>query len=286
MRVGFHLSIAGSVSNAPKAASAMGYKAFQMFTTSARAWRNSEIGAQDAAEFADCTRGNDLMPFAHIPYLCNPASTNPYMYGKSREMLVNNVRNCHILGIEFLVIHLGSHLGKGVESGMENICSAVGSALDSTEKVMILLENGAGHSNSVGAKFPEIGEIMDRIGSGRVGVCIDTCHMFASGYDFRDAGSAEKTAREFSDCIKPSSVKLIHLNDSKYDLGSHHDRHQHIGRGYIGTKGFVSLLNERIFRDLPLIMELPEDAEGSHSDDMSAALSIIEEVKAGHSGLQ
>jgi deoxyribonuclease-4 len=177
------------------------------------------------------------------------------------------------------VIHLGSHLGKGIDKGIENICNAVNSALESTENVTILLENGAGSPNGVGSKFSEIGKIVDTIGSDRVGICVDTCHMFAAGYDMRDGRSAEKTASEFSNYINPNNLKLIHLNDSKYDLGQRLDRHQHIGKGHIGIEGFVSLFREKAFANRPLIMELPEDADGSHADDMKAALDIMEKAK-------
>jgi deoxyribonuclease IV len=273
-RFGFHLSIAGSIANAPKEALKMSYGAFQIFTTSSRSWKNSQISPEDAADFKKCTSGNGPKPFAHIPYLCNPASTNKIVYEKSRQMLVDNLKNCGSLGIDYLVIHLGSHLGSGVDIGIDNICSMLNFSLDASEKVNILLENGSGYKNCVGSKFSEIGKIIDNIGSNRIGVCFDTCHAFAAGYDMRTLQAVERTMEDFTSHISPSKLMAVHLNDAKYDFGSGLDRHFHIGKGYIGTGGFESLFKNKIFESGSFIMELPEDSLGSHSDDMNAVLSI------------
>ena len=274
-RLGFHLSIAGGVHNAPKEAVALGYTAFQIFTTSSRSWKNSIIEKDDALEFFTLCKENDIMPFAHIPYLCNPASSNPHVYVMSRTMLVNNMKNCDLLGIRYLVIHLGSHLGNGIGAGIENVCNMLGSVLDMPGRVNILLENGSGYKNCVGSRFSEIGKIIDNSGSARIGVCFDTCHAFAAGYNMVDTKHVEDLAKEFSSNISPSRLALIHLNDSKYQCGSGLDRHMHISHGNIGEAGLINLLNRKIFSNCPCIMELPEDHSGSHSTDMEAAKSII-----------
>jgi deoxyribonuclease IV len=275
MRLGFHLSIAGAISNSAKEAAAKGYGAFQIFTTSSRSWKNSTIESFDSKEFKMATSSNDTVPYAHIPYLCNPASTNPDVYEKSRHMMVDNLNNCNALGIEGLVVHLGSHLGKGITIGIENVCNTLGFAIDSTEKAMILLENSAGYTNCVGSKFSEIGEIIDRVGSERIGVCFDTCHAFAAGYDIKDDESVDKIVGEFDSAIKLSRLKLVHLNDAKNPLGSRLDRHWHIGKGYIGEDGFTSLFRNNAFKSGSFVMELPEDLECDHNADMLAARSII-----------
>jgi deoxyribonuclease IV len=278
IRLGFHLSIAGALANAPVEAHNRNYDAFQIFTTSARSWKNSTIGSIDKDNFMKSTNDNDLKAFAHIPYLCNPASPNQPVYEKSKEMLVNNIRNCELLGIDSLVIHLGSHLDKGMSVGIENICAAVSAAIDSTNNVKILLENGSGYKNCVGSKFSDIAEIIDRVGSERVGVCFDTCHAFAAGYDLSSIDAVDKTMGEFSDCIKLSRLGLIHLNDAKYPLASGLDRHFHIGKGNIGRNGFIALFKNKAFSNGSFIMELPEDEEGSHLDDIRAIQSIIKEA--------
>lgn len=278
IRLGFHLSIAGAVSNAPKEAASKRYGAFQIFTTSSRSWTNSNIGSSDKDQFIDLIETNNLEPFAHIPYLCNPSSPNKPIYDKSKGMLVNNLNNCNSLGIKYLVIHLGSHLGKGVDHGIENICNALDFALDSTEKGNILLENGSGYNNSVGSKFSEIGEIIDRVDSDRIGICFDTCHAFASGYDMRTDSAVDKMLDDFNNYIELSKLKLIHLNDAKFPLGTGKDRHFHIGKGYIGTDGFVSLFKNKAFGSGSFVMELPEDIDGDHADDMRAIKSIIKKA--------
>jgi len=279
MRLGFHLSIAGALSNAPKEAAIEKYGAFQIFTTSSRSWKNSEIDPKDREDFVNCTRTNDLVPFAHIPYLCNPASTNSEVYGKSKDMLLSNMMNCETLGIGSLVIHLGSHLGKGIDIGISNICGALSDTLGRTENVRVLLENGSGYSNCVGSKFSDIGKIIDTVGSDRVGVCFDTCHAFAAGYDLRDDEKVDNAMKEFDDSIGLSRLGLIHLNDAKHPLGSGLDRHMHIGQGYIGTSGFTSLFRNRAFSSGSFVMELPEDEEGDHSSDMRTVKSIIGKLK-------
>ncbi len=275
IRLGFHLSIAGAISNASSEAANKDYKAFQIFTTSSRSWKNSDIKSDDANEFKKCNRVNDLKSFAHIPYLCNPASPNKPVYENSKEMLVNNLTNCNTLGVESLVIHLGSHLGKGVDKGIENICRALSFALESTEKTSILLENGAGYKNCVGSKFTEIGKIIDTLDSDRIGVCFDTCHAFAAGYDMRNAETVDKMMKEFTSNIKLSKLMFIHLNDAKYELGSGLDRHWHIGKGHIGKTGFISLFRNSAFKSGSFVMELPEDSEDGHTEDMQAIKSII-----------
>jgi deoxyribonuclease-4 len=279
IKLGFHLSIAGSVTNAPKEAIEMGYGAYQIFTTSSRSWKNSGISRTDCENYIDINRSNGLASFAHIPYLCNPASTNEDVYQKSRLMLIDNLRNCKALGIGSLVIHIGSHLGAGVDKGMERVCGTVAGALDSVDDVRILLENGSGYRNSVGSKFSEIGEIMDRIDSNRIGVCLDTCHAFAAGYDIRDDRALDKTLSEFDSCIGIGKIGLVHLNDAKHPLGSGLDRHWHIGKGHIGENGFLSLFRNRNFSKGSFIMELPEDDVADHEQDIGAVKSIMERAK-------
>jgi deoxyribonuclease-4 len=279
IKLGFHLSIAGSVANAPKEAKQKKYGAFQIFTTSSRSWRNSEITEFDRKDFVGLTRSNRIAPFAHIPYLCNPASTNGDVYRKSRIMLIDNLQNCKALGIDSLVIHTGSHLGAGSKVGIENVCETISSALEATEDVSILLENGSGYRNSVGSKFSELGEIIESVDSDRIGVCLDTCHAFAAGYDLRSDEALDKTLAEFKTYIGIEKIRFVHLNDAKHDLGSGLDRHWHIGKGHIGERGFLSLFRNRNFRSGSFVMELPEDETADHLQDMNAIKAIIEKSK-------
>lgn len=279
IRLGFHLSIAGSVANAPMEAMQEGYRAFQIFTTSSRSWKNSRIGDNEAKEFAGLVKSGDLASFAHMPYLCNPASTKMDVHDKSRAMLIDNMGNCKALGIKYLVMHTGSHLGGGTSMGIGNVCNLLGSAMGAVDGVDILLENGSGYNNSIGSKFSEIGEIIEMVGSRRVGVCFDTCHAFAAGYDISTDASVDKMVEEFDSSIGLSRLRFVHLNDAKHPLGSGLDRHWHIGKGYIGRKGFLSLFRNKAFRDGSFVMELPEDSEAGHLEDIGAVRSVIKEVR-------
>ena len=278
IKLGFHMSIAGSVANAPRAAAEMGCGDFQIFTSSSRAWANAKIPEKDRLEFIALDKKNSLTPFAHIPYLCNIASTNPAVYEKSKMMLVDNIRNCMSLEIRSLVIHLGSHLGKGIEYGIENVCNALSEALDNTSRVEILLENTSGYKNSVGSRFEEIGDIIGRIGSDRIGVCFDTCHAFAAGYDLRTKSGVDNVEREFVSHIGQKRLKLIHLNDAKFPLSSGLDRHWHIGKGHIGRNGFISLFENRLFNHGFFVLETPVSNEGDGESDMAEIKGIIKEA--------
>ncbi len=262
MRIGFHTSIAGSVDNAVLSAKEGGYTAFQMFTASSRSWRQSSPPKADADSFRRHTGEYNITPYAHIPYLCNIASPRDDIYAKSKELLAHNMGNCQLLGIEYLVIHLGSHLGEGPKVGAERICAALGKALDANGGVNILLENTSGYTNSIGSTFGEIGSILDMVGSDRLGVCLDTCHAFAAGYAMGSDSDIDAMCKSFDADIGFGRLKLVHLNDAKFPLGSRKDRHWHIGEGHIGDKGFTSLFRNRRFRSGSFIMETPENEKG------------------------
>jgi deoxyribonuclease-4 len=278
IKLGFHMSIAGSVANAPRSAIASGYNAFQMFVTSSRSWKHSEIRAADSNEFRRLVSGGGLAAYAHIPYLCNPSSTNKEMHGKSVHMLVDNMRNCEQLGVQYLVVHIGSHLGKGLKYGIANTSKALESGLASSGKVMVLLENTAGYTNSVGSKFDEIAEIIDGVGSKRVGMCLDTCHTFAAGYDLRTDSSVAGVMDELDSTVGLGKVKLVHLNDAKYGLGSHLDRHWHLGKGYIGRGGFLALFRNGALNRCGFIMETPVISAGDEKMNYDFASSVIREA--------
>ncbi|MCL4403513.1 deoxyribonuclease IV [Candidatus Marsarchaeota archaeon] len=279
MRIGFHMSIAGSVDNAVLAARAGGYTAFQMFTASSRSWKQKRPGEDDAERFSKHISEYDIVPYAHIPYLCNIASPRDEIYAKSKDMLAHNMSNCELLGIGELVIHLGSHLGKGLKFGAERICSALGEALDANKRVGILLENTSGYTNSIGSTFEEIGSIIDTVGSPRIGVCLDTCHAFAAGYAMGSDSDIDALSKDFESNIGFSRLKLVHLNDAKFPLGSKKDRHWHIGEGYIGTAGFSALFRSRHFRSGSFIMETPGNEKGdADRANMRRLRKILESV--------
>ncbi len=275
LRFGFHMSIAGSVANAPKEAALHGYPVFQMFTTSSRSWSNSKIDSNASSEFRDMVRRNSLEPFAHIPYLCNPGSPNGDVYSKSRKMLIDNMGNCESLGIKYLVVHMGSHLGKGFDEIGDRLTDTIMHALRRSTSTHILLENSAGYNNSVGSHMKEIGNIIESVGDKRVGVCLDTCHAFAAGYDIASKKGTSSLMDEIEESFGIDKIKLVHLNDAKFPLGSGLDRHWHIGKGHIGMKGFANFFRiSRLTADC-FVMETPENTDGDDHTNMQAVSKIM-----------
>ncbi len=275
LRFGFHMSIAGSVANAPREAVLHGYPVFQMFTTSSRSWLNSKIDSNASSEFRDMVRRNSLEPFAHIPYLCNPGSPNGDVYSKSRKMLIDNMGNCESLGIKYLVVHMGSHLGKGFDEIGDRLTDTIMHALRRSTSTHILLENSAGYNNSVGSHMKEIGNIIESVGDKRVGVCLDTCHAFAAGYDIASKKGTSSLMDEIEESFGIDKIKLVHLNDAKFPLGSGLDRHWHIGKGHIGMKGFANFFRiSRLTADC-FVMETPENTDGDDHTNMQAVSKIM-----------
>jgi deoxyribonuclease-4 len=297
IRVGFHVSIAGGISNSVDNAIKIGCSAFQVFTRNPRGWAAKPLVDEDVEKFRAKLAKSPISPesvIVHMPYLPNLAAPEGELYKKSVDTLAGEVQRCSILGIPFLVIHLGSHLGKGIEEGISQLVKACNYALDNYGKntsfdlnqskqktkkknapVRILLENMAGQKNSIGGNFEEIRVLLDRLKpKGSFGVCLDTCHTFASGYDLRKKKDVEKTLSQFDSTIGLEELKALHLNDSKGVLNSKIDRHEHIGLGEIGEAGFAALLLHKSLRDLPMIMETPVNNQRSDVDNLKVVLDL------------
>jgi len=186
------------------------------------------------------------------------------------------MQRTNILGIQYLVIHLGTHKGIGQESGIGQLVKAIEIAQDkSKDGPVVLLETNAGHSDRIGDNFEELRLILDRLDSKKFGVCVDTCHLFASGYDLRRKADVDKTLEKFDNTVGLNELKFVHLNDSKGVLGSHLDRHDHIGLGMIGAVGLGAFLNHRAIRGLPVIMETPVDEKRGDEQNLKVVLSLI-----------
>ncbi|MDW8274886.1 MAG: deoxyribonuclease IV [Candidatus Nitrosocaldus sp.] len=263
VRIGVHVSISGSIDRAVDNALSIGCSAFQIFTRNPRGWAAKPLQEQDAKRFRtkldSSGIGRDAV-FAHMPYLPNLASPKQEIYSRSLAVLVEEIRRCSMLGIGMLVIHLGSHMGSSKEQGMQSIVNACNEALKERDDVTILLENMAGQRNSIGASIDELGRLFRMLDGRRVGVCIDTCHLFAAGYELRSRDSLDKLVYELDRHIGLKNIRLLHLNDSKHALGSSADRHEHIGLGYIGEEGFRNILAMEEFRSIPWILETPVDS--------------------------
>jgi deoxyribonuclease-4 len=262
VRVGVHVSIAGSIARSVGRATESGCDTFQIFSRNPRGWGFKDLDPGEVAEFRDNVRKTGLFPpVDHMPYLPNLATGNSEVYEKSITTLSAELVRCRILGIPYLVTHLGHHSGEGVNAGRERVITAINQSLADTENgAMLMLENTAGEKNAVGSNFEDIAAVLEGIDQpGRVGVCLDTCHAFGAGYDLRTEDGIDTTLSSLDELIGLDRCRLIHLNDSKGRLGSGLDRHEHIGLGSIGEEGFVRILSRDFFRIRPLICETPVD---------------------------
>ncbi len=269
VRLGVHVSVAGGLERAVDRAREKGCDAFQIFTSNPRGWRSKPIPTDSAERFVSRLKESGLSPaVAHMPYLPNLASPREDVYEKSVHALAAELARCQTLSIPYLVTHLGSHLGEGHEKGLERIVNALKTALSRAKNnTVILLENSAGTRNSMGSSFSEIAFILESLPAEhrRLGVCLDTCHLFAAGYDLRTSPALEETIGQFQDGIDLERLMLIHLNDCRGSLGSHLDRHEHIGLGQIGVEGFWAILSHPALKSRAMILETPVD---SRRDDL------------------
>jgi len=265
MKLGLHLSIVGSIDRAVDRAVEKGCNVMQMFSRNPRGWRSGKLDLGTIEIFRAKVRRSGIWPvFIHTPYLLNVASPKEDVYRKSIGVLKDELRRAEELNVPYVVTHLGSHLGHGKKSGFKKIVDAVNESFSAVENdVVLLLENTAGTRNSMGSSFEDIEYIASRIEDRtRVGICFDTCHAFAAGYDLVSRGAIEHTLQRFDEVIGLEELKLVHLNDSKGSLGSRIDRHEHIGMGKIGEKGFKNILKSKLGQ-LPLILETPIDKRRS-----------------------
>ena len=259
-----HVSIAGSIDRAVDNAIAMGCTAFQIFTRNPRGWASKPLGTPDINNFKEKLAVSKIDRFAtvaHMPYLPNLSSPEEDPFTRSMNSLVDEVKRCSKLGIPYIVAHLGSHKGAGDKKGIEKLVKAfTKTAADTPEDVMILLENTAGQKNSVGSDFEQLASILSLLKPAkRFGICFDTCHAFAAGYDMRTERHASDTLEKFDKAIGFEHLKILHLNDSKGELGCNIDRHEHIGLGHIGEKGLAFVIKSINSKKIPIILETPID---------------------------
>ena len=261
VKVGVHVSIAGSLDLAVDRAQDAGCDVFQIFSRNPRGWAFSPLAKNIADEFRAKVKTTGLLPVDHMPYLPNLATPKEDMYEKTLATLEAELDRSGRLGIPYLVTHLGHHLGDGMAGGRKRVTNAINAALKKDDNnVMLLLENTAGESNSVGSSFEHLRAIMDALDvPERIGICFDTCHAFAAGYELRTQEGLEDTLAQFDDQVGLAKLRVIHLNDSKGDKGSGLDRHEHIGMGFIGEEGMRGILHHTALRKLPFICETPVD---------------------------
>lgn len=259
-----HVSIAGSIDKAVDNAVERGCTAFQIFTRNPRGWAAKPLTSTDASSFKEKlakTKIDRFATVAHMPYLPNLSSPEEDPFARSLDSLIDEVKRCSKLGIPYIVAHLGSHKGEGDKKGIEMLVRAfTKAAKDTPDDVMILLENTAGQKNSVGSDLDQLATILSQLKPAkRFGICFDTCHGFAAGYDMSTEKGAADTLAKLDKTIGFENLKILHLNDSKGELGSNLDRHEHIGLGQIGEKGLSHIIKTINRKKIPIILETPID---------------------------
>jgi len=259
---GAHESIAGGVFNAIE----RGYKAtcdtIQMFNKSNNQWRARKLEAEEVDKFFKAIETTGVTPAtSHTSYLINIASPDAALNGKSFESLKEEMERCRLLRIPNLVMHPGSHVGSGEEAGLNLVAENINRLFDELRDntVTLLLETTAGQGSNLGYTFEQLAYLIERTeDKEHVGVCLDTCHVFAAGYPLADAKDYRKTMKRFDDVIGLDRLRIIHMNDSMKELGSRRDRHEHIGKGHIGLDGFRNFVNDRRLEKVPMILETPK----------------------------
>lgn len=261
MFLGAHVPITGGVFNAPAHGQAIGAEAIQIFTRNQMQWACRPLREEEAAAFREAVAKSGVRRvLTHGSYLMNLASPNPEFLARSRDCLVTEIERCDQLAIPYVVLHPGAHMGQGEDEGLSAIARSLDAVLARTEgrDVMPLLEVTAGQGSCLGYRFEHLAAIFDRVREpDRVGVCIDTCHLYAAGYDLASPQGYERTLREFGRLVGMRKLKAIHLNDSKRERGSRVDRHARAGEGVMGLETFARIVNDRRFRGLPLVVETP-----------------------------
>jgi deoxyribonuclease-4 len=283
VRLGLHVSVAGGVDRAVSRAREKGCDAFQIFSANPSGWRAKPIPVESAKRFLALQRQSCLTPVVdHMPYLPNLASAKEEVYDKSIQALARELERCQTLGIPYLVTHLGSHLGTGRESGLARIVAALQTVFSEYDgDTVLLLENSAGTKNSMGSTFSDIAAILQSLPEKRrhLGVCLDTCHLHGAGYDLRTPLALQATLDQFQEDISLEKLMLIHLNDCRGAIGSHLDRHEHIGLGQIGLEGFRAILCHPALSDLAMILETPVDARRDDKGNLDVARRMASGIK-------
>jgi len=272
-RVGAHVSIAGGVENAPLNAQKIGAKAFAMFTRNQRQWHSAPLSAESIEAFRRNCEEAGFLPehiLPHDSYLINLGAPEAEKLEKSRKAFTTEMQRAEALGLTMLNFHPGSHLNLVSENEcLATIAESVNLSLNATAGVTAVIENTAGQGSNLGWRFEHLARIIELVeDKSRVGVCLDTCHLFASGYDLRTPKAFDATLAEFDRVVGLSYLRGMHLNDAKQKLGSRVDRHACIGEGMIGREAFVHLMQHPAMEEIPLILETPNSESWAEEIEM------------------
>ncbi len=267
MRLGVHISGFKDFPESLEKARGLKTNTMQIFTHSPRVWQGKSPSEESANAFREARKNTGISPvFIHASYLINPASPDKKLYAASISACIREVRDAGRLGADYYVTHMGSHKQTSEAEGIERLVAALNKVAEATSDsgVVILLENTAGGGSSLGYSFAHHKEILRGLGNkDRFGLCFDTCHAYAAGYNIGDNNGLQACVEEVRECAGLERLKLIHLNDCSGKLGSHLDRHEHLGKGALGNKGITRIINHAELRDKPFILETPKDTPRS-----------------------
>src|SRR5574338_577776 len=276
-RLGAHLSIGGGLPRAVERAVVSGCETLQIFTKSAGQWRARPLPDEEIRRFRQLVRASGIRPvFAHNSYLINIAANDAQLRRQSLEALWEEIERAESLGLDGLIMHPGSYTSGTESAGLQLIAEGISELLARRRvNTMILLEHTAGQGTNLGHRFEHLATILEGVKwSRKIGVCLDTCHLVAAGYDITREHGYRDTFRQLDALVGLDRVKVFHVNDSKKPCGSRVDRHEHIGQGCLGLETFRRLLNDRRFKDAPMLLETPKDDERERRRSTSAALEI------------
>lgn len=278
MLIGIHVSAAKSLALAPQRAKELGAEVFQFFSRSPRGGPAPKITPQLASEFkTNCKKCGQVESYIHTPYYINLASTKNSIYYGSISVIRDELERGSQLGVKYVMTHLGSSREIGKAEGLKLVIEGLKKVLkDYRGSTKLLVEISAGAGEVIGDTFEEIAEILKGVGDKDLGVCFDTAHAFASGYDLRTTEAVDRTIKNFDKIIGLAKLQLIHCNDSKALFNSHKDRHQHIGQGEIGLSGFKALIAHPKLQSLNFCLETPEDEQGNDKEN----IKILKRIRA------
>jgi deoxyribonuclease IV len=280
MLLGVHVSIAGHIWESINRAEALGCNTMQIFSRDPRQWRKTKISAEDIREFRLRREKSKIQKvFIHIPYLINLASPYNILFQGSLRAYIQDMKEARALGADYIVTHMGSHKESGEKQGLKRIIVALNRILDKTEDspVGILLENTSGSGSWLGYKFEHQRQIIDGLeNKKRVGICFDTCHAYTAGFDLSDGEGYRRTIDSLDKIVGLKRLKLVHLNDSRDELGSHADRHEHIGKGKLGLEAFRRIVNDPRLAGAAFVLETPKDSDSADKRNLNIVRKLIE----------
>ena len=275
MKLGVHVSIAGHIYEAVDRAASLGCNTFQIFSRNPRGWEALALVPDDVEEFKKRRKEKKISPIVvHIPYLINLCSGDDALWRKSIDAYIEDIKRADMLGADYFVTHLGSPKDKGRDYGVGRFSKGMVEAITKAKpELTILLENTAGGGDSIGSKFEDIAGIMKNVKAKTnvdVGMCLDTAHTFEAGFDDKTKEGLEATLKKIDSTVGLGKIKVIHFNDSLSELGSHNDRHWHIGKGNIGAGGMKRIVNHPKLKDCAFILETPKETEDADKKNLAA----------------